>query len=186
MIESIVSKRTRTFLLAFTIFLAAVFTLPLYSLIRRSLEFVGLENYAAVIRLEYFNDFFVNSLLIACSTLVIRMTVVSLAAYAFSKLKFPGRDQLFVIGIIGLFTPPFTLLVSLFKLPQMGGLVMLIPRRCRLVIPVVLGGIAGILSGIIGGMPWPEAIYIGLFSGPTAIFAHEAIVHAILGKPRSA
>lgn len=115
MIESIVNKRTKRILLAFTIFLAAIFAMPLYNLFKRSLGFAGFENYTKVIQLEYFDAFFVNSLLIACSTLVIRIAVVSLAAYAFSKMKFPGRNQLFVIGIIGLFTPPFTLLVSLFQ-----------------------------------------------------------------------
>jgi len=115
MLESIVGKRARFFLLAFTVVLAAVFAMPLYSLLKRSMAFGGFKNYAAVIQLEHFSDFFVNSLLIACSTLVIRMTVVSLAAYAFSKMEFPGRNQLFIIGIIGLFTPPFTLLVSLFQ-----------------------------------------------------------------------
>lgn len=49
----------------------------------------------------------------------------------------------------------------------------------------MLGGVAGILSSIVGGMPWIEALMVGLFSGPTAVFAHEAVVEAILGQSKS-
>jgi len=77
------------------------------------------------------------------------------------------------------------LLVNLFKAPWLGGLVKKIPKRWRVAIPVLLGGIAGILSSVVGGIPWTEALMVGLFSGPTAVFAHEAVVEAILGKSKS-
>ena len=77
------------------------------------------------------------------------------------------------------------LLVNLFKAPWLGGLVKKIPKRWRIAIPIMLGGIAGILSNIIGGIPWLEALMVGLFSGPTAVFAHEAVVEAILGRSKS-
>ena len=60
-----------------------------------------------------------------------------------------------------------------------------IPKRWRIAIPIMLGGVAGILSSIVGGMPWIEALMVGLFSGPTAVFAHEAVVEAILGQSKS-
>lgn len=77
------------------------------------------------------------------------------------------------------------LLVNLFKAPWLGGLVKKIPKRWRIAIPIILGGVAGILSNIVGGMPWIEALMVGLFSGPTAVFAHEAVVEAILGQSKS-
>lgn len=77
------------------------------------------------------------------------------------------------------------LLVNLFKAPWLGSLVKKIPRRWRVAIPILLGGVAGILSTVMGGMPWPEALMVGLFSGPTAVFAHEAVVEAILGRSKS-
>lgn len=77
------------------------------------------------------------------------------------------------------------LLVNLFKAPWLGGLVKKIPKRWRVAIPVLLGGVAGILSNIMGGIPWAEALMVGLFSGPTAVFAHEAVVEAILGRART-
>lgn len=60
-----------------------------------------------------------------------------------------------------------------------------VPKRWRIAIPVVLGGIAGILSNVIGGVPPLEALWVGLFSGPGAVFAHEAVTEAVLGRSSS-
>jgi hypothetical protein len=77
------------------------------------------------------------------------------------------------------------LLVDLFKAPWLGGVVKMIPKRWRIAVPIILSGIAGVLSDILGGLPWQEALLVGLFAGPTAVFAHEAVVEAILGHARS-
>jgi hypothetical protein len=74
--------------------------------------------------------------------------------------------------------------VSLFKQRKLGGLVKKVPRRWRGAVPVVLGGIAGMLAAIAGGMSWEQAVYIGCISGPGAIFGHEVVVHALFGKKR--
>ena len=73
------------------------------------------------------------------------------------------------------------LLLNLFRLPLLGSLTKKIPGRWRLVIAVVLGGVGGILTGIAGGLPWYEAVAVGLFSGPSAVFAHEAVLNTIMG-----
>ena len=86
---------------------------------------------------------------------------------------------------IGIAAAVIMLLVNLLKAPWLGGLVKKIPKRWRVAIPILLGGVAGILANITGGIPWTEALMVGLFSGPTAVFAHEAVVEAILGKATS-
>jgi len=77
------------------------------------------------------------------------------------------------------------LLTNLLKHPLTGGLVKKIPARWRFAIPVVLGGVAGILSSVAGGVGWQEAVMIGLFTGPVAVFQHETVVEAILGRSTS-
>lgn len=72
--------------------------------------------------------------------------------------------------------------VDLWRSTRLGWLIERIPRRARIVVPVALSGIAGILSSVAGGMSVPEAILIGLFAGPTAVFAHEAVAEALLGQ----
>jgi hypothetical protein len=88
-------------------------------------------------------------------------------------------------SVIAIAAAVIMLLTNLFKAPWLGGLVKKVPKRWRIAIPIILGGIAGILSSILGGMPWLEALMVGLFSGPAAVFAHEAIVEAILGQSKS-
>lgn len=75
-----------------------------------------------------------------------------------------------------------TVITTFLKTPAAGKLVTRIPARWRIVVPIVLGGISGILYNIIGGGDISESIYIALFSGPSAVFIHEAVVEAILGK----
>lgn len=60
-----------------------------------------------------------------------------------------------------------------------------VPKRWRVAIPVVLGGVAGILSSVLGDVPPLEALWVGLFSGPGAVFAHETVTEAILGRSSS-
>lgn len=78
-----------------------------------------------------------------------------------------------------------TLLVSQLKRPLLGGLVKKhVPRRWRAAVPILLGGAAAVLLAVSGGVSWQEAVYVGLFSGPGAVFCHEVVVHAILGRER--
>jgi len=56
-----------------------------------------------------------------------------------------------------------------------------VPKRVRVVIPLVLGAAAGVLASIAGGLPWQEALTIGLVSGPAAITKNELLWKAIFG-----
>lgn len=74
-----------------------------------------------------------------------------------------------------------TLAVEVFRSPRLGRLVERIPRRWRITAPVALSIAAGFLSSISDGVPWQQAVYIGVFSGPTAVFTHELLVEAVAG-----
>jgi hypothetical protein len=86
------------------------------------------------------------------------------------------------VGIAGAL---IMLVLNLMRLPLLGGLMNKIPKRWRIALPIILGGVAGILSNIAGGAPALEALMVGLFTGPTAVFGHEAVYKAILGKTGS-
>lgn len=88
-------------------------------------------------------------------------------------------------SMIAIAAAAIMLLVDLFKAPWLGSLVLRVPKRWRIAIPILLSGVAGLLYDILGGVPWQEAVLVGLFAGPTAVFAHEAVVEAILGRARS-
>ncbi|MFE0757672.1 carbohydrate ABC transporter permease [Inquilinus sp. NPDC058860] len=63
-----------------------------------------------------FGRFFLNSALVSCAVTVIVLTVSSLAAYAFARLRFVGRDALFLTYLSTLMIPQVVLVIPLFLL----------------------------------------------------------------------
>ncbi|MDZ7801855.1 MAG: carbohydrate ABC transporter permease [Trueperaceae bacterium] len=59
---------------------------------------------------------YLNSLLVTGSAVLIVVSLAALAAYAFARLRFPGRDALFYLFLIGLLLPPQTVIIPLFSL----------------------------------------------------------------------
>jgi multiple sugar transport system permease protein len=63
-----------------------------------------------------FGQFFLNSLIVAVSVTIIVVVVSCLAAYAFARLTFWGRDQLFLAYLGTLMIPQAMLVIPLFLL----------------------------------------------------------------------
>jgi len=61
-----------------------------------------IENYGDVFRAVPFVLFFLNSLKIAAAATFGQVITSSMAAYAFARIKFPGRDVLFFLFLTGL------------------------------------------------------------------------------------
>ncbi len=72
---------------------------------------IHLENYVYVVTEGGFGQFFWNTVRIAFLTVAGQTIVSILAAYAFSRMRFPGRDLLFYIFLLTLFVPDTILLV---------------------------------------------------------------------------
>lgn len=52
-----------------------------------------------------FNQWYLNTALVTFCTLVLKFFVITLTAYGFSKVKFPGRDKIFLVLLAGLMIP---------------------------------------------------------------------------------
>ena len=63
-----------------------------------------------------FGRFFLNSAMVSAAVTVIVLTVSSLAAYAFARLRFVGRDTLFLTYLSTLMIPQVVLVIPLFLL----------------------------------------------------------------------
>ncbi len=63
------------------------------------------DNYAQVWQTSRVGQFFVNSLVVAVATTVGQLLTASLAAYAFARLRFPGRSLLFAAYLATLIIP---------------------------------------------------------------------------------
>jgi alpha-glucoside transport system permease protein len=63
------------------------------------------ENYQQVLQAQGMGQAFINSLIIAVPSTILPLIVCSLAAYAFSWLRFPFRDTIFLIIVALLLVP---------------------------------------------------------------------------------
>src|SRR3954453_2088586 len=82
------------------------------------------ENYASVLNANGMAQSFLNSLIIAVPSTLLPLAVCSLAAYAFSWLRFPFRDTIFLVIVALMMVPvqvaflPLQQLFAPFKLTQ--------------------------------------------------------------------
>ncbi len=65
---------------------------------------------------EHFPRYFGNTLFIALSTVLGTLTTSTLAAYAFARMKFPGRDTLFILLLATMMIPGEVTLIPNFIL----------------------------------------------------------------------
>ena len=94
-----------------------VFTAP-PTLIGSELRF---ENYVEAFQFAPFGRYFFNSFLVAILGTAVVLIASSLSAYAFARLRFPGRDKLFVLFLGTLMVPQEVLIVPMYWLMQVLG-----------------------------------------------------------------
>src|SRR5881628_702977 len=73
-----------------------------------------LENFPAALTALPFDRFFLNSAILAACVVVGQLFTSATAAYAFARLRFPGRDRLFLCFLSVLLVPALVLLVPRF------------------------------------------------------------------------
>ena len=94
-----------------------VFTRP-PTLVGSELRF---ENYVEAFQFAPFGRYFFNSFLVAIIGTAVVLVASSLSAYAFARLRFPGRDKLFVLFLGTLMVPQEVLIVPMYWLMQVLG-----------------------------------------------------------------
>ncbi|HLF27489.1 MAG TPA: carbohydrate ABC transporter permease [Anaerolineae bacterium] len=81
-----------------------------------------LDNYTAALGKDRFGLYFLNSLVVAIGSTGLTVLVSSLLAYAFARLKFPGRELLFYLFLLGMMIPPVMLIIPQFIVAKTLGL----------------------------------------------------------------
>ena len=76
---------------------------------------VTLENYQTVFQTTTLGRYMINSLILAGCSSVMRIIVASLAAFAFSFFKFPGRNVLFMFCLGTIMIPADVVLVTNYR-----------------------------------------------------------------------
>ena len=72
------------------------------------------ENYIEAWNRALFSDYFINTIIITAITLAGEITFSVLAAYAFARMKFPGRDLIFTILLSTLMIPAMVFIIPNF------------------------------------------------------------------------
>jgi ABC-type glycerol-3-phosphate transport system permease component len=75
---------------------------------------IHLENYVEAWEIAEFAEYFFNSVQITAITLVGQLVVSILAAYAFARIQFPGRDLIFGIMLSTMMIPAMVLTIPNF------------------------------------------------------------------------
>ena len=95
------------------------------------------QNFATAWNAKPFATFYANSLIIAILNIIGQLLSCSLVAYGFARLRFPGRDVLFLIVLSTLMIPFQILIIPRFILfKNLGWLDSLLP----LIVPHFFGG----------------------------------------------
>ncbi len=76
------------------------------------------QNYADAFSFAPFGRYFLNSLFVAVAGTLIVVIASSMSAYAFARLQFRGREQLFVLFLGTLMVPQEVLIVPMYWLMQ--------------------------------------------------------------------
>lgn len=109
--------RERVILQVLATIIVIPFAYPLIAILATSFEGQGAwENYHAVIAQTPFLRFMLNSVIIAAGTIALTFVCTMLAAYAFAKMRFAWRNQIFIVMLGGLVLPAISLIVPIFTI----------------------------------------------------------------------
>jgi len=94
------------------------------------------HNFVDALSLLPFGRFFLNSVAVSVAITLITLIVSSLAGYAFARIRFPGRDSLFLLYLSTLMVPQAVIVIPLFLMMSRLGWV---NTYQGLILPVAFG-----------------------------------------------
>ncbi|MDD5422846.1 MAG: carbohydrate ABC transporter permease [Candidatus Omnitrophota bacterium] len=80
-----------------------------------------LKNYIDVWKVVPFAKFYLNSIFVSCAVTFGQVATSSLAAYAFARLQFPGRDKIFFAYLATMMIPGSVTMIPVFALMRTFG-----------------------------------------------------------------
>ena len=79
------------------------------------------QNYSDVLDKVPFLRFYANTIIVTVARVIGQVFLASMAAFAFSRLRFPGRDVLFFLLLAGLMVPEQVLIIPNYALMRQFG-----------------------------------------------------------------
>jgi len=119
-------RRDMVLMYVFLIAVALWWLFPLITMLRQSLEYGGVSNFWWVLTHSlngvHLPRALLNSLVIAFIDAVLVCAVGSLAGYAFSRIRFPGREITYTFALVFLAVPGTAMLVPIYYITGRLGL----------------------------------------------------------------
>lgn len=112
-----------------------------------------LENYVRVLGVDHFGRYFLNSAGVAIVSTFLIVLLSSMMAYAFTRLRFPGRRILFAALVVGLTIPTMMLIIPQFLLARDLNLLNSLPGLVPFYVGTALGFNTFLLSGFFETIP---------------------------------
>lgn len=123
--------------------------------------------------------YFVNTFLFAALVTVLELTVASLAAYAISRLNFPGR-RLFLSFVIILHSfPSITLIIAIFFILRMLGLYDTLAGVIIVKVAFELPFAIWIMKGFFDNVPWDLEVS-GMVDGASRLKVWQKVVMPVV------
>lgn len=72
------------------------------------------DNFIKALTTDRFGLYFWNSVEVALTSTVLTVLISSMMAYAFARLRFPGKEALFYLLLLGMMVPPVMLIIPQF------------------------------------------------------------------------
>ena len=95
---------------------------PSFHLIPQSFRW---SNYPEAMTTGNWGRYFLNSFVVTATTVAVGVAIMSLAGFSFARLRFRGRDMLFLFSLVGLMIPEQVIMISVFikikTIPLFGG-----------------------------------------------------------------
>ena len=113
-----------------------------------------LDNYMALFQGTRFLDWMKNSLIIALSTMIVAVILVSVSVYVFSRLKFYGRRSLFNIFLLIQIFPLTLSMVSIFHIFVQLNLVNRLPGLVLIDSVLASAGLVLLAKGYFDSIPY--------------------------------
>src|SRR5262249_42714707 len=81
------------------------------------------QNYSDVLRLAPFGQWFLNTMIVTVTVVIANLLLCSLAGYAFARIKFFGREVVFILVLATLMIPFQVVMIPTFLIVRKLGLI---------------------------------------------------------------
>ncbi len=133
-----------------------------------------LDNYREALYPEFIR-YFINSVIVSVTTMIISITLGFLAAYGFERLRFRGSRMLLIGILLAQMFPVVTMIIPIYQIARDAGLINTYPALVLAYLTITLPVSTWMLRGFIHNLP-PDLEEAAMVDGCTRLQAFLRVV----------